>query len=552
MKAGWGHGRSAHNPLWGRQTRRGPRLAASLFVGAIHLAAAAQCALAAPDVPPDTLVYVETTWPQTLDPITATQMSELRLCQLLFDSVCYRTWSATILEDLGKVTLVEQGRAALVQVREGVKWSDGEPFSIGDVVHTLRILLNQETDCKNWPYRDCFSQSRFGAGLTKVDKRSLEIDLTQHLLAEPDAVFTFKVVPRHKLPDGWYRRSRGRAEREMLTFARDPVGTGPYRVKRVSQRERKIWLQAREDYHWGQPKIPQIIMWVTDPLAAIEKKQAHMVPEANIQQLDTFRSERTLTLVPSQKLAFWYLGFNQHHDRGPLYGLFARRVRLRQAFAAALDEKKGDCLGAFRGYGVRLNAPLAGWQVGTRVQMDHEELKAEFSRVQSLLRGRPLLIKYKQVAGTGMDVICQRICEQFGHALSEYAIKVESRGVQPLNWGSEIEQDGKFDLLLHVFNYPHSYDLSPFFASDGARNLLGFSDDEVNSLFVDWRDETNPNTKAEFFAEINKALSEQGKCPVVYLLAPKGVAIIRDSVKDWTLHPAHFFPTVGIQNWTLE
>ena len=145
-----------------------------------------------------------------------------------------------------------------LKIRDGVEWSDGQPFTANDVAFTL-LLLKAHPDLTNGAEID-----RLMSSATAVDAHTVQINLTQPTPRFHWDFLTFRadvgvpIVPQH-IWDGQdpssfknYDPSRGW-----------PVGTGPYKLvsEDVQQRiwdVRPDWWAAKTGFH-ALPQVTRLI-----------------------------------------------------------------------------------------------------------------------------------------------------------------------------------------------------------------------------------------------------------------------------------------------------
>jgi peptide/nickel transport system substrate-binding protein len=238
------------------------------------------------------------------------------------------------------------GDVYIFQLREDVTWHDGEPFTADDVIFTVQAV--QDPDFAGDPSLAALW------GSVLVDR--LDDYTVRFTLDAPFAPFLaaarLPILPQHVLGtvpiDEWLTSD----------FAQQPVGTGPYRLERLSG-ERAL-LAAHPDYYLGRPFIDQLELRFVDAPQALLPQLAQgdllalgtsTARTPALAQADLPRTLRRLTL-PMDEYAV--LTFNL--DEPPLDD-----VALRRALAHGLN-KDQLVEQVHGGHVARLDTPiLRGW-----------------------------------------------------------------------------------------------------------------------------------------------------------------------------------------------
>lgn len=135
----------------------------------------------------------------------------------------------------------------LINLREGIKWTDGEDFNAEDVAFTFEIAKDNPIYYASlWDWLD---------SIDIVDSHTLKFTFNQPQYADWDlTLYQTRIIPEHiwsKVP-----------EDELITVANEnPVGTGPYMAEAVAQ-DRMVWVR-NEDWWgnevFGKPKPKYIV-----------------------------------------------------------------------------------------------------------------------------------------------------------------------------------------------------------------------------------------------------------------------------------------------------
>lgn len=154
-----------------------------------------------------------------------------------------------------------------LELREGVKFHNGEPFNADDVVYTVNFVAKEENGVKTQRNVNWMKSAE------KVDDYTVRI----HLKNPFPAAIEFLSGPVSMYPDEYY------AEAGPSGMGLKPVGTGPYKVVSVEPGKHFV-LEKYEDYH-DSPKGE----------ATIGKIDIRTIPDVNTQMAELFNG--TLDLI---------------------------------------------------------------------------------------------------------------------------------------------------------------------------------------------------------------------------------------------------------------
>lgn len=183
------------------------------------------------------------------NPLYANSTADSAVSRLVFSGLLKYDNTNNLTGDLAEDWQVSpNGKTYTVNLRKGVAWHDGRPFTADDVVFTYQTIA--DVQAQSYLYT-----SWQGTVVTKFDNDTVVFDLPSQLSAFPHAL-TNGIVPKHLLsgiPPEQLRSAQ---------FNTSPVGTGPFVWKFVevsgvtsAERQQLISLSAYEQYHSGQPKL---------------------------------------------------------------------------------------------------------------------------------------------------------------------------------------------------------------------------------------------------------------------------------------------------------
>ena len=259
--------------------------------------------------------------PLSLDPIVPSDNGSIWVIYQMFDQL------TTVNEDSSGVApsiaesweISDDGTVYTFAIRQGVKFHDGSPMTIDDVIFSLERVF----DPKGSGYSFLFGVV---AGVKAVDDATVEISLKEPFtpLLDNLNVFPASIVPKALV------------EPDPEAFAQNPVGTGPFKLQEFAK-GRQVQLLKSENY-WkpDRPHVDEVLIpYVTDDNTRILKLQggevdaAVAIPYAQIDQLNA-QDDIDVLIEP----LFRFDGMWLNHAKPPLDD-----VKVRQALNYATDKE---------------------------------------------------------------------------------------------------------------------------------------------------------------------------------------------------------------------
>lgn len=487
------------------------------------------------------LVYGEFGRPSTIDPITNNEMTALRLVELMFNGLVAINARQEIVADLAeRWDVTDGGKRYVFDLRRDVVWHDGRPMTADDVVFTFQVMTNPKT------VSSARLRYEFIEAVNRLDDHRVEVVLKRPILNALGKL-TFKIIPRHALQG-----------RDYLTrtdpFVQNPIGTGPYRLVRVTG-DGEYVLAANERYYKGRPHIDTITM---RPFAdqnimtqALLFNALDMIVQVSPRDLPQIDGDRRFVLTPYNALSYSFFAHNMKHP------VLADR-RVRQAITYAIDRE--EMLKAFfGGRGTLISGPFApgSWAYNLDVQpYPFDVAKARALLEEAGLRdtdgdrivekdGEPVRLSLKVPIERESDSV-KRVVLAFQNYLRAVGldVKVEFREWQA--WKEDVFGRQDFDIILASWVFDDSADISTLFHSGEIgpwrNNFIGYSNPEVDALIVEAKLTLDKEKRRSINQKLHAILAEEQ--PYTFLWTLTNYAASHRKVRRLQIHPYAFFTFV--------
>ena len=182
----------------------------------------------------------------SFNPLFAATNSERALSKLMFLSLVENDYSGHPGMSLASsLTADDSGKVWKMTLRDGLKWSDGEPITIDDVMYTIELLKNPMVSS---PYSANLAGTKI-----EVDEEGKIVFTLASAYADFPTILDIPIVPKHQLED---------TSPQTLVeddFSVDPVVSGPFMLNATqttfSETEKTVYLSANPNYYKKGPML---------------------------------------------------------------------------------------------------------------------------------------------------------------------------------------------------------------------------------------------------------------------------------------------------------
>ncbi|MFW6381261.1 MAG: ABC transporter substrate-binding protein [Bacillota bacterium] len=358
--------------------------------------------------------------PSRLNPITyqdtETDFVMSQLCDPLLelDVDGYYTAEGAVIEDYA---IQDEGRVYIFEIKEGLKFHNGEELTVEDVKFTYEAMMDKELAS---PHRDYYKDI---VDLEIVDDNTLKVTLDNRNVT----FLTTGRLRNHVLPEDYIE------EVGWDGFEQNPIGSGPYQFVSHEPGQR-IVLEKYDDYWHQESTIDRLEFLfypeISSAIMALEAGEIDYIAELPAEEFFNLRQNQTrgLAFGSYNKFEDHRICFNKRED-----SIFSDPL-LRRAVAYAINRE--ELIQLTRG---DMAVPAAG-----RIPDFHPATAPEaVAYEQDLDKARELLAEAGYPDGFATRIFApsgyrERVLEvqQIQQQLSRVGIEVE---VVTLEWGTYLD-----------------------------------------------------------------------------------------------------------------
>lgn len=481
----------------------------------------------------DTFVQALLGDPTNLLPVLASDNASHAIIDKVYDSLLKYNPQMELEGELAESwEVLESGKVIVFHLKRNVKWHDGMPFTAHDVEFTYRKMIDPQIPS---PYGSKFQTIE---RLEIIDDYTLRV-LYKEALSPALSSWTLWIMPKHLLEN----------ENFLTTsYARHPVGTGPYKFGRWLSGER-IDLIRNESYYDGAPTINRIIYRVipdqTTMFMELYQENIDMMSLTPIQYsklTTTEYFEQHYRRYRYPNLGYTYLAYNLSNP------MFSDKD-IRQALNRAVN-KQEIIDGVLLSLGNICTGPFVprSWAYNEHIQLQTFD-PAEALRVlnqkgwidtdnDGILDKDGKDFAFTIITNQG-NFQRQQAAEIIQKRLREIGIEVR---IQVVEWSAfigNVVHKKEFDVVLLAWGLslePDPYDIwHSSKTGPGEFNFIGYNNPVVDQLIEQGRTEFDVEKRKKIYHEIHRILYEDQ--PYMFLFVPDELPILHERFENVELTP---------------
>jgi peptide/nickel transport system substrate-binding protein len=265
-------------------------------------------------------------------------------------------------------------------LRQGVKFSDGSPFTADDVVYSIHRAMAKSSN-----------YAVYTQGIDKVVK--VDANTVDFMMKGPNPVLINQLTELRIMSKAWAEKNNSVEPKDIRTkdetFAhRNAMGTGQFMVKEWKPDERLVLV--RNPNYWGkvESNVTEIVYTPIKSeatrVAALLSGEVDFVLDPSPQDLARLRASPNLKVIDGVENRTIFFGMDQHRDELPGSNVKGKNplkdVKVRRALYQAIDSDalhKVTMRGLSQPTGALVAPQVNGWTeaVHKRMPFDPEASK---------------------------------------------------------------------------------------------------------------------------------------------------------------------------------
>jgi peptide/nickel transport system substrate-binding protein len=273
----------------------------------------------------------------SMDPHSLAEAVQLSFTGNVYEPLVTRDKSLKLIPALATRWSLTQPNVWRFELRRGVRFHDGTPFTADDVVFSIQRARGEGSDMR--------TQVSSVKEVRKIDDYTVELETSAPNPILPDLITSVYMLSRVWAANNGAERPADRRKGSENTASFKANGTGPYRLRERQPGVRTVL--ARNAAYWGavEGNVSEVVFQPigndATRLAALISGEVDLIDPVPLQDMPRVASTKGLSLLQGPESRIVFLGFDQKRDELLYASVKGRNPfkdnRVRQAVYQAID-----------------------------------------------------------------------------------------------------------------------------------------------------------------------------------------------------------------------
>ena len=274
---------------------------------------------------------------QSMDPHSLNESLQLTFTNNIYEPLVARDKQLALAPGLATKWTQTKPTVWRFELRHGVNFQDGTPFTADDVVFSINRAAGPGSDMQS--YTSSFKEVR------KIDAYTVEIETTTPFPILPDSLTNLFMMSKKWCEDNKATTPVDRRKGIENAASFRANGTGPYRLKERQPSSRTVLV--RNGSYWGKVdgNVDEVIFTpignAATRVAALLSGEVDLMEPVPLQDVERIKSSPNLKVMQGPELRTIFLGMDQKRDELLFSNVKGKNPfkdkRVRQAFYQAID-----------------------------------------------------------------------------------------------------------------------------------------------------------------------------------------------------------------------
>jgi peptide/nickel transport system substrate-binding protein len=448
---------------------------------------------------------------QSMDPHSLNESLQLSFTASVYESLVGRDKQMQLMPLLATKWAQTSPTVWRFDLRRGVTFHDGTPFTADDVVFSFKRAAGDGSDMKG--YTQSIKQVR------KVDEHTVEIETTEPFPILPDVLTTVAILSKKWCEDNKATTPVDRRKGIENTASFKANGTGPYRLKERQPSVRTVLVRNLNYWAKIEGNIDDVIFTPigndATRVAALMSGELDVMEPVPLQDAERVKSAGGYTVLQGPELRTIFLGMDQKRDELQFSSVKGKNPfkdkRVRQAFFQAIDIetiKTRVMRGAATPTALMIAPGIRGFQADMNKRLPYDPEAAKKLLADA---GYPSGFEVGMNCPNDRYVNDAAVCQAIAANLARVGVKVNLM-VETKNtyFPKILRRDTSFYMLgwtpstVDAHNVLSSIIATPTDKGQGQFNLGWYSNAKVDELTLKIQSETDDKKRTEMIREAFK------------------------------------------------